>query len=112
MVIRTQAQFTAESDVWQRALIRATARPYLWMIVDESEHNDLPTTTFRVSSASEAGRWHWVVVATDGAGASLFYDCPAGQHNKPCAHMAIALREVGLLTAPAPVTFSAPDEAA
>ena len=98
MVSQSAVPVTTDADVWRRALIRARARGYDVEYVKSRVIDGVPFTFWRVSSNSEPGNWRSVSVARLDNDLSLSCDCPAGQNDRPCVHVALVLRESGYLT--------------
>lgn len=95
------------ADDWRRALIRARARAYELEFVREVITRGYFTNVWRVASASEPGSYRYVSLTRLSDGWAITCDCPAGQHDKPCVHAALALREVGVLSDSSPLVVAA-----
>jgi hypothetical protein len=105
MVLDTQA-LAPNADVWRRALIRARARCYAVEHLT-TQAADGRTDFWRVSSNSEPGQWRSVAVAHGEHGLALSCDCPAGQNDRPCVHVALVLREMRVISDPDPAVVVA-----
>jgi hypothetical protein len=112
-MVNGEVRIEAGTDAWQRALKRAAARSY--QLIHYRTHDEgygAVSHVYKVASASDPGTYRWVCLTQTRLGWSCQCDCPAGERDVPCVHAALALRAAGVLTAPAPVIFGTPDQAA
>ena len=107
MVTSQQAPVDVTSDVWTRALKRARARGYEMEFVKEVWVRGYAYKVWRVASSSEPGSYHYVSLTRMSTGWAVSCDCKAGEHDKPCVHAALALRDTGVLCDPDPIMVQA-----
>lgn len=101
MVSESIVRFSADEDVWRRAIRRAMARPYVVAYVtSRPDAKGVAMHFYKVSSASMLGDWHWVVTFETERGHAVACDCQAGERNIVCAHAALILLERGVLADP------------
>ena len=101
-MVNGEVRIDASADAWQRALKRAAARAYqlIHFRTYSGGYGDT-THVYKVASASEPATFRWVALTQTALGWSCQCDCTAGERDVPCVHAALALREAGVLDAPA-----------